>query len=68
MLMRIANPGTFMRWSKPAVPVLALAAVLVGAVGLWLALAIAPADYQQGETVKIMYIHVPSAWLAMMGY
>jgi heme exporter protein C len=38
------------------------------AYGLYLALFLAPPDYQQGETVKIMFIHVPSAWLAMMGY
>jgi heme exporter protein C len=68
MLMRIANPGTFMRWSKPAVPLLALATMLVGAVGLWLALAVAPADYQQGETVRIMFVHVPAAWLALFFY
>ena len=44
-----------------------LAAVLI-AYGLYLVFFVAPADYQQGETVKIMYIHVPAAWLAMMGY
>ena len=38
------------------------------AVGLWLAFFRAPPDYQQGHTVKIMFIHVPSAWLAMGGY
>ena len=38
------------------------------AVGLYLTFFVAPPDYQQGETVKIMFIHVPSAWLAMMGY
>ena len=38
------------------------------AYGLYLVFFVAPPDYQQGETVKIMYIHVPSAWLAMMGY
>ena len=37
-------------------------------VGLWLAFFVAPADYQQGETVRIMYVHVPSAWLAMFGW
>jgi heme exporter protein C len=35
---------------------------------MYLVFFVAPPDYQQGETVKIMYIHVPSAWLAMMGY
>ena len=42
--------------------------VVLFAVGLYLAFFVAPPDYQQGETVKIMFIHVPSAWLAMMGY
>ena len=45
----------------------ALAGVLI-AVGLYLALFTAPPDYQQGQTAKIMFVHVPSAWLAMFGY
>jgi heme exporter protein C len=68
MLTRLAHPGSFMRWSGPAVPVLAVAAALCLAVGLYLGLAVAPADYQQGETVRIMFVHVPSAWLAMLFY
>ena len=68
MLTRLANPGTFMRWSRPALPLLALAAGLCLAVGLYLALAVAPPDYQQGETVRIMFVHVPAAWLAMFFY
>jgi heme exporter protein C len=60
----LANPHRFLalaRWIVPGFAVLAL--VLLGfgiARGLQ-----APADYQQGETVRIMYIHVPSAWLAL---
>ena len=38
------------------------------AAGLYLAFFVAPEDYQQGHTVKIMFIHVPFAWIAMMGY
>ncbi len=38
------------------------------AVGLYLALLQSPPDYQQGETVRIMFVHVPSAWLSMAGY
>jgi heme exporter protein C len=38
------------------------------AVGLYMAFFVAPPDYQQGETVRIMFVHVPSAWLAMFGY
>jgi len=38
------------------------------AAGLWLALVASPEDYQQGATVRIMYIHVPSAWMALFAY
>ena len=43
-------------------------AVALFILGLWLALGRSPADYQQGETVRIMYIHVPSAWMALFVY
>jgi len=49
------------------IPVLLIGA-LTSAVGLYAAFAFAPADYQQGETVRIMYIHVPAAWLSMACY
>ena len=41
---------------------------LLMAVGLYMVWFTAPADYQQGETVKIMYIHVPAAWLSLFFY
>ncbi|QIB33241.1 heme ABC transporter permease [Ancylobacter pratisalsi] len=66
-LMDLANPTRFLALSGRVLPWLSIAAVLVLAVGLFLAFR-APADYQQGETVRIMYIHVPFAWLAMLGY
>jgi heme exporter protein C len=62
---RLANPTRFMSLSASLLPwISGLAAVLI-AVGLYLAFFSAPPDYQQGQTVKIMFIHVPSAWLAM---
>ncbi len=64
---RLANPTRFMELSARILPwltVLAVAAIAYGLVRGFLA----PADYQQGETVRIMYLHVPSAWLGMMGY
>ncbi|MCB1483383.1 MAG: heme ABC transporter permease [Hyphomicrobiaceae bacterium] len=68
LTQRLANPTRFMELSGLLMPWLfALAAALIG-YGLYLVFFVAPPDYQQGETVKIMYIHVPSAWLAMMGY
>ena len=68
LTQRLANPTRFMELSSSILPWLASAAAILIAYGLYLAFFVAPADYQQGETVKIMYIHVPSAWLAMMGY
>ena len=68
MLTRLANPSVFLKWSGAALPALAaLAAALLG-VGLYLAWFVAPADYQQGETVRIMFLHVPAAWLALFFY
>lgn len=62
-----ANPSRFMRLSEMLLlPLSVLAAALI-AYGLFLAFS-APADYQQGETVRIMFIHVPFAWLSMMTY
>src|SRR3546814_17166557 len=67
-MYRLANPTRFLRIANALLPWLAAAAVLLLATGLWLALFRSPADYQQGETVRIMYVHVPAAWLAMAGY
>lgn len=66
-MIAFANPTRFMALSAQVVPWLWAGAVLTLAAGLALALR-APADYQQGETVLIMYIHVPAAWLAMLCY
>lgn len=63
----LANPTRFIALADRLVPWLAALAALVLALGLWLAFT-APEDYQQGITVRIMYIHVPFAWLAMMCY
>ena len=68
MLTSLANPGTFMRWSRPALWIVAVLAAATGAAGLYLGLVVAPADYQQGETVRIMFVHVPAAWLGMAFY
>ena len=65
---KLANPTRFMDLSGKLLPFVFGAAAALIAYGLYLVFFVAPADYQQGETVKIMYIHVPSAWLAMMGY
>ncbi len=63
----LANPAKFLRVAGRLIPWLAALTALLLAVGLSLA-AVGPADYQQGYTVLIMYIHVPSAWNAMFIY
>jgi heme exporter protein C len=65
---RFANPNRFMRLSQRAVPWFAWLTVALLAAGLYMALFASPADYQQGEAVRIMYVHVPSAWMAMFCY
>jgi heme exporter protein C len=68
MWTTLANPSFFLRWSGAALPwLVALTAGLLG-VGLYKSFFMAPADYQQGETIRIMFIHVPSAWLALFLY
>lgn len=68
MIQRFANPNRFMRLSAAVVPWMAGATVILGAAGLYLGLFQAPADYQQGESVRIMYVHVPAAWMALFCY
>ena len=64
----LANPARFRRFSQRVLPGLGFATVLMLAVGVYLAFFVAPEDYQQGQTVRIMFVHVPSAWLSMGGY
>jgi heme exporter protein C len=67
MFAALANPHRFMAFSRWAAPLCGVIAVLLIAPGLWLGFA-APEDYQQGTTVRIMFIHVPAAWMAMFSY
>ena len=64
----LANPARFRRFSQRVLPGLGFATVLMLAVGAYMAFFVAPEDYQQGATVRIMFVHVPSAWLSMGGY
>jgi heme exporter protein C len=67
-LTYLANPARFLSFARIAVPVFACIATLLFAVGLWLAWFGSPVERYQGETVRIMYIHVPAAWMAMSIY
>jgi heme exporter protein C len=64
----LANPTRFLGFADRLLPFVWAATGIGLAVGLYLAFFVAPPDYQQGETVRIMFVHVPSAWLAMFGY
>jgi heme exporter protein C len=67
-LTELANPSRFTALVDRVLAWLVAATVLAFALGLYQALFVAPDDYQQGATVKIMFIHVPAAWLGMMGW
>jgi heme exporter protein C len=67
-MLRFANPARFMRLSAALLPWCGFASALLLGVGLYLALFVAPPDYQQGEAVRIMYVHVPAAWMATFVY
>jgi len=64
----LANPTRFLDLAGRLIPWLAALTATLFAVGLYLSFFVAPPDYQQGETVRIMFVHVPAAWLAMFGY
>src|SRR3954454_4464074 len=68
MLNYLANPARFMRISGTALPWLGGASLFVLALGLVWSLVLAPPDYQQGESVRIMFIHVPAAWMSLSVY
>lgn len=67
-LHRFANPGRFLRLSGAVLPWLFAVGVPLTAGALAWGVFFAPADWQQGDTVRIMYVHVPFAWLASAGY
>jgi heme exporter protein C len=63
-----ANPLRFQRLSDALLPWVAAACALLAPIALWLALVVAPPDYQQGDSARIMYVHVPAAWMSMAVY
>lgn len=67
-MIKIANPSVFLGYANRILPWLTGLTAITVAVGLYMAFFVSPPDYQQGETVRIMFIHVPFAWGAMAGY
>ena len=67
-LHALANPARFLKIARPLTPLLFWAGILLLGYGVWGGLTQTPPDYLQGETVRILYIHVPTAWLGMAGW
>ncbi|HET8700505.1 MAG TPA: heme ABC transporter permease CcmC [Nitrococcus sp.] len=67
-LHRLGSPPYFYRFAGRLLPWLWTACVLCLAAGLYWGLVVAPPDYQQGDSYRIMFIHVPSAWLSLLSY
>ena len=65
--MFLANPDRFLRFTRPLTPVLWVLAAVLLAVATWFSFT-APEDYQQGDTVRIMFVHVPAATLGLAAY
>ncbi len=67
-LHRFANPGRFLRLAARVQPWLTWPALILTMIGVGWGFFFSPADYQQGDAVRIMYLHVPCAWLSTAGY
>lgn len=65
---RLGSPAHFFGWSRRWIPWLWAVFVVLATIGVWQALFVVPPDYQQGDSVRIMYIHVPAAWQALFIY
>ena len=67
-IWKYAAPQTFFPLAGKMVPVFTLLAVLFGVAGLYVGFFVAPTDFQQGEVYRIIFIHVPAAWMSMFIY
>jgi heme exporter protein C len=64
----LANPARFLRFAKPATNWFLGVGLILAIGGMIAGLTLTPPDYLQGETVRILYVHVPAAWLGMAGW
>ena len=67
-LFHYASPQPFYGLAGRCWPWLAALATVLGMAGLWLGLAVAPTDAQQGEGYRIIFVHVPASWMSMIIY
>ena len=67
-IFRFSSPASFFPVAGRLVPVFGWLAALLAVVGLYIGFVVAPTDFQQGESYRIIFIHVPAAWMAMFTY
>jgi heme exporter protein C len=67
-LFWFASPQTFYPLAGRMIPLFTALAVVLGAIGLWIGFFVAPTDATQGESYRIIFIHVPTAWMSMFLY
>ena len=68
LLYRFASPATFYPLAGALAPWFFAAAAVLCIAGLYIGFVVAPTDYQQGEAYRIIYLHVPAAWMSMFMY
>jgi heme exporter protein C len=68
MISFLANPLRFKKFANIASPLFGIAALVCILIGIWLGIWNSPEDYQQGHSVRVMYVHVPAAMVSMMAY
>ena len=67
-IQKFSSPKHFYRISGKMIPWFAVPAIVLGVYALYMGLFVAPTDYQQGESYRIIFIHVPAAWMSMFIY
>jgi len=67
-IQRFSSPKYFFEMSGKMIPWFAISAALFGVYGLYQGLFVAPTDYQQGESYRIIFVHVPAAWMSLFIY
>jgi len=65
---KYASPASFYPLADKMIPWFAIPAAIFAVIGLYLGFFVAPTDYQQGEAYRIIFIHVPAAWMSMVIY
>lgn len=65
---KFASPQNFFWLSGKLIPWFAVIGVILGAIGLYISFFVAPTDHQQGESYRIIFVHVPAAWMSMLIY